>query len=73
MENNGLDPKILDKIKRDPILFGKVANALCVAPTTLPRLLSANDAKLTQAKVLIVLREHLGVQDNALLPFLQEA
>ena len=72
MENNGLRKEIVDKIKSDPILYGKVAAALEISPTTLPRLLYANDGKLTQASVLMVLREHLGVQDNALLSIMQE-
>lgn len=73
MENKGLKEGIVDKIKTDPILYGKVAEALGVSPTSLPRILYANDEKLTQVKVLRVLREHLDAQDSELLPEMQEA
>lgn len=74
MEKIILKQEILDKIKKDPILFGRVAKALEIIPISLPRLLySIEPVKLTQANVLKVLREYLGVQDNELLEVMQEA
>lgn len=67
MENAGLKSEVLDKIKSDPILYGRVAEALSISPTTLPRLIYANDAKLTQINVLMVLSEHLKTDQSDLL------
>lgn len=73
MENNGLKPEIVDKIKSDPLLYGKIADALGIAAMSLPRVLYSNSSKLTQINVLRILKEHLGVQDNDLLLILEEA
>lgn len=68
MDRLGLNQKTLQSIKDDGILFGKIASTLGISPVSLPRLLYANDAKLTQAAILRILREHLGIkQDNKLL------
>lgn len=68
-----LKNEIVDKIQNDGVLFGKVAMAVDIKPVSLPRLLYNNDVKLTQASVLMVLREHLGVeQDTDLLEEMQE-
>ena len=68
-----LRPEIMDKIKSDPELFSKMANELGVRPITLPQILAANKPRLTQASVLRILREHLGItQDNDLLTETQE-
>lgn len=64
-DKTGLNPGVLAIIKSDPILFGKVAGALEIAPASLPFLLRKNDKKLTQAKVLEEIEEHLKVQDTA--------
>lgn len=69
-----LKQEIVDKIKTDAELFGKVATVLDISPLSLPRLLYANDIKLTQAGVLRILCEHLGeIQDSNLLTEMQEA
>jgi hypothetical protein len=67
-----LKQEILDNIKRDPILFGRVAEALGVAPTTLPRIIYDNDRKLTQIGVLKVLGKHLKKSQNDLLEEIRE-
>ena len=71
-----LKQEVLDRIKNDPELYGAVAKAIGpdgVSPLSLPKLLYANDPKLTQATVLRILRERLGVeQDNELLVVVQE-
>lgn len=69
-----LKQSILDKIKDDAELYGKVATELDVKPLSLPRILKENNKKLTQAGVLRILREHLGeMQDSELLEEMQEA
>jgi hypothetical protein len=73
MENIILKQDIVDKIKTDPILFGQVSQALDIKPISLYNVLAQNHIKLTQAGVMIVLREYLGVQDSELLSTLQEA
>ena len=72
MEQIVLKKEILDKIQNEGALFGKVADAVGVKPVSLPRLLSLNDPRLTQAGVLKELRDHLGVeQDSELLEEIQ--
>ena len=68
-----LKKKILESIKTDPTLYGKVAAALLVSPATLPRLIYANDARLTQASVLRVLRLYLGKRNHDLLTELKKS
>ncbi|HRO18516.1 MAG TPA: hypothetical protein PLU07_10015, partial [Ferruginibacter sp.] len=64
----------LDAIKDNPKLYGQVADLLGVAPLSLPRILNANDQRLTQASILKGIAEHLGVQDiNELLEQVVEA
>lgn len=67
-----LKEEILEKINNDKELKEKVAGALGISVHSLYRLLYANDPKLTQAAVLKVLREDLGVeQDKDLLAEIQ--
>jgi hypothetical protein len=73
MENIILKQDIVSKIKTDPILFGQVSQALDIKPISLYNVLAQNHIKLTQAGVMIVLREYLGKQDSELLEILQEA
>ena len=63
-DKTGLNADIISAIKSDPILFGKVAVAVGVSSATLPFLLRRNDKKLTQAKVLQEIENHLKVQDT---------
>lgn len=73
MENLVLKTGIVEQIKNDPILFGKVAAALYIKPVSLPYLLNNNNVKLTREPVLRILKKHLGVeQDNDLLQPMQE-
>lgn len=74
-----LNTEIVEKIKTDPILFGKVCQAVkktngeSIVPSSLTRLLLENHPKLTQAGVLKVLRESLRLNDSELLTELQVA
>lgn len=67
MRQDVLKKAILDRIKTDPMLYGKVAAELAISPASLPRLIYDNDKKLTQAGVLRVLRDHLNSSNDDLL------
>jgi uncharacterized membrane protein len=67
MERIVLKEEILDRIRTDGILFGKVAFALDVMPSTMPRIIQKNASKLTQIGVLKIIAEHLGVQSTDIL------
>lgn len=59
-----LKQEILDGIVDDPTLFGAIAKSLGVSVLYLPKLIKANDAKLTQASILKVIADHRGVTDD---------
>lgn len=65
--------EIVVEIRKDQVLFGKVATALGVAIRTLQDKLPANKPELATASSLKVIREHLSqkwgrvVQDKELL------
>lgn len=68
MKEYGLKKEVLDEIKGNGILFGKIAYILGITPGSLPRLLIANHPKLTQVSVLRILKDFLKVkQDSELL------
>lgn len=71
METFGLKSWVLDKVRSDATLFGKVSDAVGVGPLSLPRTLRENDPRLTQANVLKVIADHLGEQDTNLFLELQ--
>ena len=74
MEKLILKQEIVDRVRTDQILFGKVAYALGVNVLSLNRILLINDPRLTQYNVLKALREHLNVkQDTDLLTEMQPA
>ena len=62
-----LKNEILDTIKNDGVLYGKVANALNIKPVSLTYLLNNNSTKLTQISVMNVLRNHFKAKDSELL------
>ncbi len=63
-----LKKEILEKIKKDPVLFGKVAECLDTTVRYGLILVHNNDVKLTQANVLRILKNYLGVtKDSDLL------
>jgi len=63
-----LKPAVIDKIRKDPILYGKIASVLGITPMSLPRVLASKSIRLTEALVLQVLRDYLKVsKDNELL------
>lgn len=64
MESQIIKQGVLDQIKKDPILYGKVASELSVAPASLPRLIYANDKRLTQVGVLKIIGDHLHVTNS---------
>lgn len=74
MERQGLNETALKYIKDNGVVFGEIAKTLKISPVSLPRLLYANDPKLTQADILRILRERMGIaQDSDLLTEMQEA
>lgn len=74
MEQTLLTQETITRIKDDGVLFGKVAVELGISPVSLPRLLYANDAKLTQAGVLRILCIHLKIENqNDLLETIKES
>lgn len=73
MEQMVLKQDIIDTIKRDQILFGKVAATLKLSIRTMSDLLPANPPRLANASVLKVLREHLNLVDSELLAPQMEA
>lgn len=70
MENIVLNETALKAIKDNYKLFGEVSYLLDVSPISLPRLLYCNDARLTQAGILKLLREELKCDDKKLLTLL---
>jgi len=68
MEREVLKQGVLDKIKSDPMLYGKIGAELKISPTSLPRLIYDKDNRLTQRGVLRILCEHLKIkkQDDLL-------
>ncbi len=56
---------IMEKIKSDPLLFGKVAYILGVSPLSMPRILASNSPKLTRTSVLKLLKQHLRVEQDS--------
>jgi hypothetical protein len=64
MERQVLKQGILDEIKKDAMLYGKIGAELGISPTSLPRLLYSNDKRLTQINVLRILCEHLKIEDQ---------
>lgn len=64
-----LKTAIVDRIKTDGILHGKVADAVDVVPASLVRLLLQNHSKLTLPGVLAVISEHTGIEIAELLEY----
>lgn len=64
MEQMILKPEILDRIKKDQILFGKVSSAMGLSIRTVFELLPSNPPRLATASVLKVLREHLKIKND---------
>lgn len=62
MEKLILKPEIIEAIKKDSDLFKKVADELKISLYTMPNFLLRNDARLTQANVLRLIRMHLGLK-----------
>lgn len=62
---------VLEKIKADPVLREKIADALEITTGSLTRLIYGNDSKLTQAHVLRIIREHLDLLDADILGEMQ--
>jgi hypothetical protein len=74
MEQLILKQSVVDAIKRDPILYAQVANALGRSSYSLPRILILNDPRLTQATILKLLKNHLKVsKDSDLLTVMEAA
>lgn len=67
MEQIKLKKEVLDFVKSNPTVYGKVSEELGIAPSTLPRLIYAHDARLTQLGILRILGEHLKCSIEELL------
>ena len=65
MEQLVLKQDVVDAIKKDSALYAKVASLLGVSSYTMPRILIANDARLTQASILKTIREHLNIKKDS--------
>jgi hypothetical protein len=64
MESIVLKQDIIEDIKKDAFLFGKIAQALNVVPSSLINILRVNSSKLTQIIVLKILCEHLNIENQ---------
>ena len=74
MEREVLKQSVLDKIKSDSMLYGKVGAELKISPASLPRLIYDKDNRLTQRGVLRILSEHLNIENqNDLLEVIIES
>lgn len=60
-----LRKEILEKLKKNPELFGKVMLCLDTTVTYGIQLIYNNDPKLTQASVLRILREYLHIKNDS--------
>lgn len=58
---------VVDTIKHEPLLFGEVANELGLTPSSMNRILYANDKRLTQAGVMAIIKRHTGLSDKEIL------
>lgn len=65
MEQLILKPEIVEAIKDDAILFGKVAAAMNLRVRTMYDLILTNPPRLANASVLKVLREHLNIKKDS--------
>jgi hypothetical protein len=73
MEREVLKQGILNEIKRDPMLYGKIGAELKMSPTSLPKLIYDKDNRLTQRGVLRILSEHLNINQEDLLEVVIES
>lgn len=64
MEPMILKQEIMEKIKSDPLLYGKVAYVLGVSPLSMPRILGSNSPKLVRISVLKLLKQHLKIEQD---------
>ncbi|HVZ95415.1 MAG TPA: hypothetical protein VG847_00965 [Chitinophagaceae bacterium] len=72
MERLRLKKDIVMQIQNDPILFGKIAFALNLKPSSLPQLLYNNHINLTQFSSIKIIREHLGLPEEDILETIPE-
>jgi hypothetical protein len=64
MEREVLKQWVLDKIKSDAMLYGKIGAELKMSPASLPKLIYDKDNRLTQRGVLRILSEHLNIENK---------
>lgn len=64
--NYRLKNRVIELIYRNPKVIGEIADILDVHFTSMQRILSRNDAKLTQKDVLLVISKGLGIPENDL-------
>lgn len=68
-----LKPEVLEAMKRDPMLYGKVAAAINASPLSMPDMIRKNHRRFTEAKALKVMAEHLGKDEKDLITEAAEA
>jgi hypothetical protein len=66
MENLGLKQEVLDKILTDDLLKGHICKALNRGFQSVENYANANDPRLTQKAVTVVLSSYLKVPENDL-------
>lgn len=59
-----LKTEILDKVRKDPMLFGKVGSCLGLSVRRLMDISYKHDPRLTQASVMQILKAHLKISDD---------
>jgi hypothetical protein len=62
-----LSEKALAAIESDPILFGKIADALKIKPISLPQLVKRNSRRLQEYPILKLIASSLGKRPEDLL------
>lgn len=68
-----LKQEIVDAIKKDQVLYGKVATLIDVTILSMRKVLNDNSRKLTEASVLKFLKEYLGVDESELLESVEKS
>jgi hypothetical protein len=67
-----LKQQYIEAIKRDAVLYGKVAHAMGIGAPSLAFPLRKNSLKFTQKHILELLSDYLDVEENDLLEKINE-
>lgn len=66
-------PEVIELIKRDPVLYAKVSQALNILPGSLNQTLIRNGASLNQYSAVTVVSEYTGKKPDELVEDLVKA